>query len=68
MTTLANRYFGESRYKEAKKIEVYRERERTFSVPEYFVPMTKGLPKAEKGLCGCGHEGKWYEFVFHSFP
>jgi len=64
MTTLITKYFGESRYKEAKRIEDYRERERMFSVPEYMVPMTKGYPKAEKGLC-CPYQNSKLHFLAH---
>jgi len=65
MSTLtANKYFGEARYKEAKRIEEFREIGRWFQTPDYMTPPTKGLPEIETGKC-CALDGSWMHFVKH---
>ena len=64
----ATRYFGEVQYKEAVKIENYRTLAKYFGRTSYMTPEPTTFPKAEIGLCGCGHNGTWYHQIIHLLP
>ncbi len=68
MSTLTSKYYGNSRYLEAKRIEDFRELSRWFESPSYMTPPNGKMPVAEIGLCACGARGKWYEFLVHAMP
>jgi len=63
---MTSKYYQEAQYASAMRTEQFRDMIRWAKSPSYFKPMEKGMPKAEIGLCRCGHAGKWYEFIIHN--
>lgn len=61
-------FFGEAAYRREKAICDYRELRRMFERPSYMTPEPTTFPKAEIGICGCGHNGTWYHKIIHLLP
>lgn len=69
----ADRYFGEAAYKQAKRIEDYRERARFFTTPSYMTPTPTTFPRAELGLCCPDKHTSWHQYailriISHNLP